>query len=78
MDGGAAITLEMIAYRPLDATGPMPPVVFHHGSTGNGDDPGLFGPTYETRASPPIDRATRARPLRRWPDWSARSRTRAS
>jgi len=48
MEGGAAITLEMIAYRPLDATGPMPTVVFHHGSTGNGDDPSLFGLTYES------------------------------
>jgi dienelactone hydrolase len=40
----------MIAYRPLDATGPMPTVVFHHGSTGNGDDPSLFGLTYESQS----------------------------
>lgn len=44
-DDTGAVTLEVVVYRPL-ATGPFPAVVFHHGSTGNGDDPSLFRETY--------------------------------
>lgn len=45
MDGGRALTLEMVVYRPLGAS-PFPTVIFHHGSTGSGDNPALFGQTF--------------------------------
>lgn len=41
VEGGRAVTLRMVVYKPL-APGPYPTMVFHHGSTGNGDDPALF------------------------------------
>lgn len=44
-DASGAVTLEVVLYRPFGA-GPFPAVVFHHGSTGNGDDPSLFRVTY--------------------------------
>jgi dienelactone hydrolase len=40
-ENGRPLTLEMVVYRPLGA-GPYPTLVFHHGSTGNGDDPTQF------------------------------------
>jgi dienelactone hydrolase len=48
-EGGNDVTLQMIAYVPLGA-GPYPTIVFHHGSTGNGDNPALFGLTYESES----------------------------
>ena len=44
---GQSVSLEMIIYTPLSA-GPYPTLVFHHGSTGSGDDPSLFARTYES------------------------------
>lgn len=44
---GRAQTLEAVVYRPL-RPGPHPTVVFHHGSTGNGDDPSLFTQTFDS------------------------------
>lgn len=52
-EGGRGLTLEMVLYRPLHA-GPYPTVVFHHGSTGNGDNPALFRQTF---TSEPVARA---------------------
>jgi dienelactone hydrolase len=47
VEEGAAVTLEMVVYEPLTPA-PHPTVVFHHGSTGNGDDPALFDDTWES------------------------------
>lgn len=47
--GGAAVTLEMVIYRPL-GSGPYPTLIFHHGSTGNGDNPALFTLTYTSES----------------------------
>lgn len=44
-DAGRAMTLELVIYRPV-GSGPFPTVIFHHGSTGNGDNPTLFRQTY--------------------------------
>lgn len=44
-EGGSPVTLELVVYRPLRA-GPYPTMIFHHGSTGNGDNPALFTLTY--------------------------------
>ncbi len=44
-ESGRAVTLEVVLYRPL-GTGPFPAVMFHHGSTGNGDNPALFTQTF--------------------------------
>jgi dienelactone hydrolase len=41
VEAGHPLTLAMIVYKPL-APGPYPTLIFHHGSTGNGDDPSLF------------------------------------
>ena len=41
-DDGRAQTLEAVVYRPLDAKGPLPTVVFNHGSTGAGNRPAWF------------------------------------
>jgi dienelactone hydrolase len=46
-EGGQPVTLEVVAYVPL-RDGPYPTLVFHHGSTGNGDNPAQFGVTYES------------------------------
>ncbi|MGE0355710.1 MAG: alpha/beta hydrolase family protein [Burkholderiales bacterium] len=48
-EGGNPVTLEVVVYRPFGA-GPFPAVIFHHGSTGNGDDPSLFRITFEHQA----------------------------
>jgi dienelactone hydrolase len=47
----------MIVYTPL-SSGPFPTLIFHHGSTGNGDDPSLFDDAYssETLAKAFVDR----------------------
>jgi dienelactone hydrolase len=39
----------MVIYTPL-GPGPYPTLVFHHGSTGSGDNPSLFGLPYESEA----------------------------
>jgi dienelactone hydrolase len=44
-EGGRAVTLEVVLYLPL-GPGPHPLAVFHHGSTGNGDNPALFTQTF--------------------------------
>lgn len=44
-EGGEPVTLEVVLFRP-PAAGPFPAVVVHHGSTGDGDDPTLFGITW--------------------------------
>jgi dienelactone hydrolase len=49
VEGGQAVTLEVVIYRPLGA-GPFPAVMFNHGSTGNGDDPSQFTVTYASEA----------------------------
>lgn len=49
VEAGAAVTLEVVIYRP-DGPGPFPAVMFHHGSTGNGDDPSQFRLTYTSEA----------------------------
>lgn len=48
-EAGLALTLEVVIYTPPGA-GPFPLVVFHHGSTGNGDDPAQFKLTYTHEA----------------------------
>jgi dienelactone hydrolase len=48
-EGGRSLTLELVIYRPPGA-GPFPTLVFHHGSTGNGDDPTLFRQTFSSEA----------------------------
>lgn len=45
VEGGRALTLELVAFRPSGA-GPFPTIIFHHGSTGSGDNPALFTQTY--------------------------------
>jgi len=39
---GRAQTLEAVVVRPINAKGPLPTVVFNHGSTGNGKRPEFF------------------------------------
>ena len=46
---GEAVTLEIVYFRPLE-DGRYPMLVFHHGSTGNGSDPSLFGQTFTSKA----------------------------
>lgn len=55
-EAGRPLTLELVVYRPLGA-GPYPALIFHHGSTGNGDNPALFRNTYtsETVAKSFVD-----------------------
>lgn len=43
---GRAQTLEAVVVRPIHATGPLPTVVFNHGSTGNGNRPDWFTVTW--------------------------------
>lgn len=45
VENGQPISLEVVFYRP-PGPGPYPTVIFHHGSTGNGDDPAQFRITY--------------------------------
>jgi len=44
-----AVSLEIVLFRPFE-DGRYPTVVFHHGSTGNGSDPSLFGLTFTNKA----------------------------
>ena len=50
IEQGVPLTLELVVYRPLGSAGPRPVLVFHHGSTGNGDDPAAFRITFESQA----------------------------
>jgi dienelactone hydrolase len=43
---GETVRLAIITYLP-PGSGPFPVVIFHHGSTGRGTDPTLFGKPYE-------------------------------
>jgi predicted acyl esterase len=49
VEAGQSVGQEVVIYTPLSA-GPYPTLVFHQGSTGGGDDPSLFGQTYESEA----------------------------
>lgn len=50
LEAGSPVSLEVVLFRPLTA-GPHPLVVFHHGSTGNGDDPSTFRRTYTNESA---------------------------
>lgn len=43
---GASQTLEAVVYRPVGAGGPLPTLVFNHGSTGVGNRPNWFTATW--------------------------------
>lgn len=45
-DDGRPQTLEAVVYRPIGAEGPLPTMVFNHGSTGNGNRPDWFTVTW--------------------------------
>ncbi|MBL8516791.1 MAG: dienelactone hydrolase family protein [Betaproteobacteria bacterium] len=49
VSGGDSVTLEVVVFEPL-SPGPWPAVLFHHGSTGNGDDPTLFTQTFTSES----------------------------
>lgn len=49
VENGQQIELEVVLFRPL-GNGRYPTVVFHHGSTGNGSDPSLFGLTFTSKS----------------------------
>lgn len=46
-ENGQPLTLELVVHRPPGA-GPWPTLVFHHGSTGNGDNPAQFTQTFDS------------------------------
>ena len=46
---GEAVKLALITYKPA-GTGPFPTLIFHHGSTGRGNDPSSFARPYEALA----------------------------
>ncbi len=48
-EDGQPVSLEVVIFQPL-GPGPYPALMFHHGSTGNGDDPALFKLTYTHEA----------------------------
>ena len=43
---GEQVKLAVITYKPA-GSGPFPTLVFHHGSTGRGNDPSIFASPYE-------------------------------
>ena len=45
---GEQVKLAVISYKPA-GSGPFPTLVFHHGSTGRGNDPSIFARPYEAR-----------------------------
>jgi dienelactone hydrolase len=45
---GESVKLALITYKPA-GNGPFPTVIFHHGSTGRGNDPSLFARPYDPR-----------------------------
>lgn len=46
---GASLRLAVVTYKPPGG-GPFPTLIFHHGSTGRGTDPGLFARVYDPRS----------------------------
>ncbi len=48
-ENGQSVSLEVVSFRPLQA-GRYPTVIIHHGSTGNGSDPSLFGLTFTNKS----------------------------
>ncbi len=48
-EGGTPVALEIIIAKP-PGPGPFPLLIFHHGSTGRGDDPSLFKRTFTANA----------------------------
>jgi dienelactone hydrolase len=46
---GEAVSLEVVLFKPL-VDSRHPTIVFHHGSTGNGSDPSLFGLTFTSKS----------------------------
>lgn len=48
-EAGRPLTLELVLYKPATPP-PWPTLIFHHGSTGNGDDPATFSQTFESPA----------------------------
>jgi dienelactone hydrolase len=45
---GESVKLAVITYKP-SGNGPFPTLIFHHGSTGRGNDPSLFAKPYDPR-----------------------------
>jgi dienelactone hydrolase len=45
---GEAVKLKLRVYKP-DGDGPFPALIFHHGSTGRGNDPALFANFFDPR-----------------------------
>ncbi|MCX7365722.1 MAG: dienelactone hydrolase family protein [Alphaproteobacteria bacterium] len=45
---GESVKLALITYKPA-GNGPFPTLIFHHGSTGRGNDPSSFARPYEAR-----------------------------
>ena len=48
-EDGDQVALEIVTFKP-DGPGPFPTLVFHHGSTGTGNDPSLFSCTVTSPA----------------------------
>ncbi|MBL6618047.1 MAG: acetylxylan esterase [Reyranella sp.] len=46
---GTTVKIATITYKP-EGPGPFPTVIFHHGSTGRGNDPSLFDRPYDPRS----------------------------
>jgi len=49
VENGQAVSLEVVLFMPLQGSR-FPLLVIHHGSTGNGSDPSLFGQTFTSKA----------------------------
>ena len=45
---GEQVQLAVITYKPA-GNGPFPTLIFHHGSTGRGNDPTLFAKPYDPK-----------------------------
>lgn len=45
---GESVRLALITYKP-PGNGPFPTLIFHHGSTGRGNDPSIFARPYDPR-----------------------------
>lgn len=48
-ENGSPVNLEVLLFKPLEGER-FPTIVFHHGSTGNGSDPALFGITFWSKS----------------------------
>lgn len=49
VENGQPVSLEVVLFKPLEGSR-YPTIVFHHGSTGNGSDPSLFGITFTSKS----------------------------